>query len=362
MNNKKFKNICNNLFFQGINEDDLMTLELDNFKEKYYKKGEIIIEQDTKGDFMLLIISGDTQISKIIHSTSVELGCRGANDFVGEMALFDGELRSANVEAKTDVEGYIIDSKFFFELFDRYDQVKINIIHVINSILRDNGNKIGSKSVNHSKQLSLKQIELDKIRTLLNETMELKHHIDEQKCELELINRELEKRNRDLNQLAIVDDLTRLYSKKYFMNLLDIEFLRSRRNDIVFTFLIIDIDDFSEVNNNLGYIVGDRILKEFSGIISELIREEDVLGRIDGDKLGLILPHQTTDEAVELAKMLLNRSYTFVINEKSINITFSVGITDNIKDEPQSGEHMEQNAEYALQKVKRTGKNNFSVF
>ena len=72
----------------------------------------------------------------------------------------------------------------------------------------------------------------------INETIELKRCIDEQKSELELINRELEKRNKELYELSIKDDLTQLYSNNHFTTLLQSEFSRSLKYRIVFSILI----------------------------------------------------------------------------------------------------------------------------
>lgn len=364
MLDKKLNDIFENHFFDGIKKEDLINVDIGLFKEKIYKSGEVLIKQDTKGDFMYLIVTGEVIISKGILSSEIELARRCNGDYVGEMALFDGQLRSANVTASTDVHGYIIDVDLFFNLFRNFEQIKINIIKIINSTVRDTGTKLEESSLTHDRQLSIKDSELLKTRSLLNEAIEFKRCIDEQKCELELINRQLEKRNKELYQLTIKDDLTHLYSNNHFTTLLESEFSRSLRYNIVFTILIIDMDNFSEFNSRYGHFTGDRVLKEIAGTISELARTEDVVGRIDGEQFGIILPHQGVDDAKELASTIIEKieSNIYMLNGENRVLTVSIGISDNITGKPRNGAALRAQAISALKKAKSDGKNRAQLF
>lgn len=364
MLDKKFSDIYKNHFFDGLLEDELKSVDMRLFKEKKYKAGDVVIQQDTRGDFMFLIVSGEVIISKVMPTSEIELARRVSGEYVGEMALFDGQLRSANVVASSDVTGYIIDADLFFYLFRNFEQIKINIIKIINSTVRDTGIKLGESSVSHNKQLSIKDSELLKTRSLLNETIELKRYIDEQKCELELINRELEKRNKELYQLTIKDDLTHLYSNNHFNTLLENEYSRSIRYSINFSLLMVDIDDFANFNKNYGFFTGDRILKEMASTLSTLVRKEDVLGRVAGERFGIILPHQSIDDAVELSNKILNtiESNMFILDGKKTGLTVTIGITDNYIGDPNSSDDMRSYAEMAMKKAKDRGKNCLEVF
>ncbi len=361
---KKFYEIYKNHFFDGLIEGELKTVDLNLFKEETFRTGEMLIKQDTAGDFMFLIVTGEVVISKVIASSEIELARRQSGDYVGEMALFDGQLRSANVVASSDVSGYIIDVDLFFYLFRNFEQIKINIIKIINSTVRATGVKLGERSVTHDRQLSIKDSELIKTRSLLNETIELKRYIDEQKCELELINQQLEKRNKELYQLSIKDDLTHLYSNNHFTTLLGSEFSRSLRYNITFSILIIDMDNFTDFNNRYGHFTGDRILKEMAGTISTLARTEDVVGRIDGEKFGIILPHQTIDDAKLLSKSILKEieESIFMLNGENRRLTVSIGISDNVTGKPGTCEKLRDQAELAMKKAKDNGKNRYEVF
>lgn len=361
---KKFHEIYKNHFFDGLIEDELRSVDLNLFKEKTYKTGELLIKQDTAGNFMFLIVTGEVVISKVIDASEIELARRKSGDYVGEMALFDGQLRSANVVASSDVNGYIIDVDLFFYLFRNFEQIKINIIKIINSTVRDTGVKLGESSITHDRQLSIKDSELIKTRSLLNETIELKRYIDEQKCELELINSQLEKRNKELYQLTIKDDLTHLYSHNHFTTLMESEFSRSLRYNMIFSLLIIDMDNFSDFNKRYGHFTGDRILKEMAGIISSLARTEDVVGRIDGEKFGIILPHQSIQDAELLSITILKEieESIYMFNGENRGLTVSIGISDNVTGSPDSCKKLMEQAELAMKKAKDNGRNRYEIY
>jgi diguanylate cyclase (GGDEF)-like protein len=248
---------------------------------------------------------------------------------------------------------------FFFELLNSIDQIKINIIKNINSTVRDSGEKLGRSSIQHNKQINIKDSELERTRSLLNKTTQLKRYIDEQKSELELINRELERKNRELYRLTIIDDLTHLYSYNHFESLLKSEFKRSSKYSISFSLLVIDIDNFKFFNDNHGHFTGDRLLKERAGILSSIISPEDVIGRIGGDSVPVILPHQSIDKAIALGLKLVKacNESSFKLNGINTLLTVTAGASDNLINNPKSGLEVLNNAIDALKKGKADGKN-----
>ena len=363
MNDLRLNEIFKNKFFDGLQRDEFLNINTDQFVEKHFNPKELIIEQDTPGDVMYLIASGEVLITKVIGDSEIELAKRYKGDYIGEMALFDNQPRSANVKALTHLKLYEINNEQFFKLLNNIDQIKINIIKIINSTVRDTGERLGKSSVTHNKQITIKESELKRTRTLLEETIELKRYIDEQKGELELINKELKKKNRELYQLTIIDDLTHLYSCNHFETLLNSEYVRAEKYGLNFSFLILDIDDFTLFNENFGEFTGDRVLKEGAGLIGSFISPEDILGRTGGDSLSIILPHQSVTSAVELAKKLLMkcRESVLVLNGVKTTLSVTIGISDNKIGNPKSGNDVFENARKALKIGKNNGKDCFKV-
>lgn len=356
--------LYSNIFFEGISKDDLLSLDFRLFKEMTIDKDKLLIEQNTTGDTMFLISSGDVVISKVNSNVEFEIARRGAGEYVGEMALFDGEPRSANVKALTKLNLFVIDSNTFFYLLNRFGVIKNNLIRHINSVIRDNGVKFSEKGISQSKLLSKKDIELFRTQSLLNQTIELKRNIDEQKEELKLINRELERKNRELYQLTIIDPLTNVYSKNHFNKLLENEFSRSIRHDIELCLLVIDIDDFKIFNDSYGHLIGDRVLKHTAETMTMAIRKEDILGRIGGEEFAIILPHLVLDEAVVLANKIVKQveSKTVTIHGIELGVTISIGVTDSIVGSPETGMTLLHQGDIALYKAKRMGRNRVESF
>lgn len=350
-------NVHNNLLFEGISEAELLEINFDRYKIHNYSPKEILIKEGEVGNFMLLILRGEVVVTKRINNTTVVLGTRSSGDYIGEMALFDGDLRSATVISKGNTTCVSVELDQYNTLIDKFPVIKDNIMKGISKTLRSTGVKITSDK---EKFLS----EMKEIRNSLNETLELKRKIDEQKLELELINRELERKNKELYKLTIFDELTGAYSKKHFNNLLDSELAKSKRHDVVFSLLILDIDNFKCFNDNYGHILGDCILEGLIDNIKSLLRKEDILGRIGGEEFAIILPHMNIDESVKVGNRIkkhLNNNNIFVDN-REYTVTVSIGATDSSLDNPNTVEDIIYNADTALYMAKNRGRNRIESY
>lgn len=124
------------------------------------------------------------------------------------------------------------------------------------------------------------------------------------KIHLENLTRELEKKNRILDNLANIDGLTEAYNHRYFQNILDQEINRSCRHSNPVSILLIDIDHFKKVNDIYGHQVGDFVLSAFSRAIKANIRRYDVLARYGGEEFVIILPETDTENALVVAEKL----------------------------------------------------------
>ncbi len=97
---------CNS-FFHGLDEKSKESLNVGYFEERSFEKGQTLIKQNTSGREMFLIKTGDVVITKIISDVEIELSRRSSGEYIGEMSLLDGKLRSANVTAVTKVSVFI---------------------------------------------------------------------------------------------------------------------------------------------------------------------------------------------------------------------------------------------------------------
>src|SRR5215211_1245985 len=94
----------------------------------------------------------------------------------------------------------------------------------------------------------------------------------------------------DLMEVATIDVLTRIPNRRATGLFLEKELSRAQRNESEFSVLLIDIDDFKQVNDRWGHAVGDYTLMKTSGIFQSMIRKEDWVGRWGGEEFLMILP------------------------------------------------------------------------
>jgi len=136
---------------------------------------------------------------------------------------------------------------------------------------------------------------------------------------------------KELKRLTIEDSLTGLYNSRHFYEQLDKEIKRSDRYLHPISLIFIDIDNFKEINDTYGHMIGDKILALIAKRIKACLRTNDSAYRFAGDEFTIILPETTASEAKFVADRILSKfaNETFVINEKEISeITPSIGIAE----------------------------------
>ena len=161
-----------------------------------------------------------------------------------------------------------------------------------------------------------------------------------------------------VEKLAITDSLTGLYVRRYFSERLKEETQRSKRYNLKFAFIMIDIDDFKLTNDTYGHLVGDVILKELSRVITDNIREIDLACRYGGEEFALFLPETGSDGARSVAERIrkkIEESIFKAYNEK-LNMKVSVGISI-YPDDSNDAEDLIEKADAALYDAKKLGKN-----
>src|SRR5439155_27390142 len=103
---------------------------------------------------------------------------------------------------------------------------------------------------------------------------------------------------------AIADSVTGLYNRHYFEAVLIREAERCRRYGGCVSLLLLDLDQFKEINDRYGHPVGDHVLRRVGGVVLTHIRAADVPCRYGGDEFAVILPDQTAAEALVVAERI----------------------------------------------------------
>lgn len=131
-------------------------------------------------------------------------------------------------------------------------------------------------------------------------------------------------------ELSMTDDLTQLHNSRHFFKQLSLEIRRAKRYRNALALLLLDIDNFKEVNDSFGHMEGDRVLRRMGGLILEHIRNTDSACRYGGEEFAVILPETTGREAAAAAERIRKgiESERFVCDGKTFRVTASVGIAE----------------------------------
>ena len=153
---------------------------------------------------------------------------------------------------------------------------------------------------------------------------------------------------------AVVDGLTGLYDHDTLFKLLEKEIERARRYSEMISFLLLDLDDFKQINDVFGHQKGDEVLAKVADIIRETLRTMDIAGRYGGEEFAAILPETDVAAAAQSAERLRK-----VIEEQfrqDIWLTISVGVACFPGDGDEVGV-LVKTADEALYQAKAEGKN-----
>jgi diguanylate cyclase (GGDEF)-like protein len=174
---------------------------------------------------------------------------------------------------------------------------------------------------------------------LMSETFnEMAEEIALARVKLQANNKELNARNEDLEvlnikleELSVTDGLTGLYNHRHFWNLLNKELIRVERTKAELSLILIDLDDFKNVNDKYGHPVGDLLLQSFTAVLKESVREMDVVARYGGEEFAVMLPETDEKGAMKVAQTirLATEKMVFKVPETdiTISITASLGVT-----------------------------------
>ncbi len=173
--------------------------------------------------------------------------------------------------------------------------------------------------------------------------------------------------NAHLYELAMVDGLTSLFVRRYFDARIEEEVERSKRYGTAFSVIMMDVDDFKHLNDTYGHLVGDRVLRAISNVVKAQMRGVDTAARYGGEEIAVILPRTEMVAAYNLAERIRSaiaelRLTTDEDPPKVLTVTASLGIAAYPESKASTGEDLVRNADRALYRAKKTGKNRVELF
>jgi diguanylate cyclase (GGDEF)-like protein/PAS domain S-box-containing protein len=166
-----------------------------------------------------------------------------------------------------------------------------------------------------------------------------------------------------INHMATHDVLTGLPNRMLFIDRLEVALAQSKRNKHKLAVMMLDLDNFKNVNDTLGHMVGDQLLKEVGYRLSGLVRQSDTVARLGGDEFMILLSDiERMEDSVGIAEIVLKAfQQPFVCGNHKLTSSTSIGIAIY----PDDGEDIDsllRNSDIAMYSVKTQGRNNYKFF
>jgi diguanylate cyclase (GGDEF)-like protein len=176
------------------------------------------------------------------------------------------------------------------------------------------------------------------------------------------LNYEISRRHayeKQLEQLAIRDALTKAFNRRFFIDAAEKEIDRARRNGLPISLLMIDIDHFKQVNDDHGHLVGDQVLINLVKLCQSKIRDVDIFARYGGEEFVILMPNANCEAAIKTAERLRQAVFEsfMATGRANVLITLSVGVACWDTVEEVNIDSLLEKADKALYRSKELGRN-----
>jgi diguanylate cyclase (GGDEF)-like protein/PAS domain S-box-containing protein len=167
----------------------------------------------------------------------------------------------------------------------------------------------------------------------------------------------------DMVHRAMHDPLTGLPNRAMFLEALERAIHKSRRRSVRFSLLFVDLDHFKEVNDTMGHLAGDTLLKEIASRLESAVRQSDLVARLGGDEFVILLEENVGPEEVMIVaqKVLAMLARPVAIEHSEAGVSGSIGIATF----PEDGADVEallKSADSAMYQAKKRGRNAFQFY
>lgn len=193
----------------------------------------------------------------------------------------------------------------------------------------------------------------------------LEVRVEERTSELDFANQQLTLQFERINDLqaelreeAIRDPLTGLFNRRHLDEMLAMELSRSKRAGTPLTILMLDIDNFKNINDTYGHQIGDAVLQAVARTLSTNVRAGDIACRYGGEEFTLVFPGMKAIDGHARAEVLRTLIELQTINDKGRTISVTISIGGSVY--PQDGtsnEELISLADHALYQAKQNGRN-----
>jgi diguanylate cyclase (GGDEF)-like protein len=159
--------------------------------------------------------------------------------------------------------------------------------------------------------------------------------------------------------LAVTDGLTGISNRQYLDKSLLIEFERSTRYDTPLSLVLLDVDNFKDVNDTYGHQRGDDVLVAVASLLKKFCRTNDIASRYGGEEFLMVLPQSNAQGAFKIAERIREEimKLNFDEDESVFSVTISCGVAELNKDYMENVDQLVDMTDKALYKAKNGGRN-----
>jgi len=158
----------------------------------------------------------------------------------------------------------------------------------------------------------------------------------------------------EAERLASIDWLTGLHNRRSIELVTDKEIARHKRYGGVFSFALVDLDNFKDLNDSRGHSVGDEALKLLAEVLRKHTRESDTVARLGGDEFAILMPNTQAVDSVRLCQQL-SRKVATRMADAAFPVTVSIGCT-TFEQTPEATSEIFEKADKAMYSAKANGK------
>ena len=156
-----------------------------------------------------------------------------------------------------------------------------------------------------------------------------------------------------LQEQVIKDQFTKIYNKAYFEEILAQKISYANRAKEGLALIMFDIDDFKNINDTHGHLVGDKVLIALTSAVKKSIRSYDIFSRVGGEEFAIIMTNTSYKEVAETSERIRTKVEHMLVD--SVRITISVGVSTAEENDCVSS--LYHRADEAMIMSKNTGKN-----
>lgn len=163
----------------------------------------------------------------------------------------------------------------------------------------------------------------------------------------------------EIYRRTVTDAMTGLYNKRFLIEFVDRELVRSVRHHRPLSLVLLDLDHFKQVNDTHGHLAGDAVLRALAARLQKEIRRDELFARYGGEEFAVVLPETEVAGAERLAERLreLVADQPFEYDGRSLAVTISLGLTTTDGDETLAAPQFIARADEKLYQAKKAGRN-----